>query len=117
MEFCWEDGKDHHRIFIDQKIDDKADRFQPCGTCLSALCEQEHKEKTWNELPDLCYDCVGRLSIESAVADIQDRRPVILDRPPEVINLDTLVDLTSLDDEIQNKYYDLQDENHPAGLP
>ena len=70
--------------WVDEGLDNKVTRFEPCDLCNATMEARQADNRMWQEF-DLCGECTPRLQILSAIAGIQDERPVNLDRELEII--------------------------------
>jgi hypothetical protein len=77
------DAENDGFLWVDRETDGRADHFEPCGVCGTALVVQNLEGRAWHE-EELCEGCENRLEIQSAISDAANvERPHILDRLAE----------------------------------
>lgn len=70
--------------WVDEGRDNKVSHFAPCEMCDATMIAREIENRVWQEFK-LCYECNAQFEILSAMAEIQDARPVNLDRELEIM--------------------------------
>jgi len=86
MFFCKDKSLDGG-FWVDRGIDGKADHLEPCEVCKTGLEVAGLEEKVWNAF-EPCYECNMKLEIQGAIRGVVQQRPYILDREPEIINIE-----------------------------
>jgi len=70
------------QFWVDRGLDGKLDTIEPCEMCSAFLEVKAEQSDGWVG-GSLCSPCGARLEIESAIADVRDERPLLLDNPNE----------------------------------
>ena len=74
------DEEEPRRIWIDQRMDRKADHFTACDSCDALASLHADPEEVWNPL-HLCVPCLGELAIEHWLQESLGLRPYVLPVP------------------------------------